>query len=517
MDDSRRNFLKSTACGLTGAAMVASLGKFSLVDAMVQQQPEVASDYKALVCIFLNGGSDCNNMVIPYDDYTVTGGGTTNGYDNVRTGSGLAILKTQLANTRITPANTGGVSYALHPNLSPEANNAGQAKGLLDIWSAGKLAVLCNVGSLVRPITRANYIANIGRPYQLFSHSDQVSQQVTSIANTAGQTGWGGRIADKTNSLNGSVALPMNISLAGTSLFATGINSRQLAIAAAPTTLANLLVLSWNGPTVANPNTSNPMSSYRTLLGFDQSATLIKSASDTTTQALTADQALNQPDPTIPTAPNTTVFPNTSLGNQLKQIAKLIKIKDATGITMKRQIFFCSIGGFDTHTNETGSDPTNPGGQAGQSGTQGGLMTQLSQAMRAFYDEMVAQGLSNNVTTFTLSDFGRTLQPSGAGAGTVGTDHAWGSHSFIMGGSVLGGSFYGSARPDGTGLPYGYPAMQLGGPDDTNSNRGQWIPTTAIDQYAATLANWYGLATADRAAVFPNLFRFATPNLGFLG
>lgn len=497
--------------------MVANLDRFSLVNAMVQQdQTDVAADYKALVCIFLSGGSDCNNMVIPYDDYTVTGGGTTNGYDNVRTGSGLAVPKSALANTKITPSNTSGVSYAFHPNLSPEFGSVpGQAKGLMDIWTAGKLAVLCNVGSLVQPITRAQYAAGIGRPYQLFSHSDQVAQQQTSVAKTVGQTGWGGRVADKTNSLNGTVALPMNISLAGTNLFSTGINSRQLAIAAAPTTLANLLVLNWSGPSIANPNTNG--SSFRTLLGFNQGSTLIKGATDTTSQALTADAALNQGEPVIPTPPNITAFPNTSLGNQLKQIAKLIKIKDAAGITMKRQIFFCSVGGYDTHTNETGSDPANPGGQGSQSGAQGQLLTQLSQAMRAFYDEMVAQGLTNNVTTFTLSDFGRTLQPSGSGPSSVGTDHAWGSHAFIMGGAVQGGQFYGSRRPDNTGLPYGYPALQLGGPDDTTSNRGQWIPTSSIDQYAATLAAWYGLAPADVSAVFPNLSKFASSNLGFLG
>jgi uncharacterized protein (DUF1501 family) len=512
MNDSRRKFLRNSACGLTGAAMIASMDRFNLVNAMTQQA-DAATDYKALVCIFLDGGSDCNNMVIPFDDYTNATGGTTNGYDNVRTGSQLAVLKSQLTNTKITPSNTGGVAYAFHPNLSPEANNVGQLRGFMDVWTAGKLAVLCNVGSLVRPITRANYIAGVGRPYQLFSHSDQVAQQQTSVSNTIGQTGWGGRIADKTNSLNGAVALPMNISLAGSSLFATGINSRQLAINAAPTTLANLLVLNWNGVAGANPNTLTPTpSSFRTLLGFDQGVALIKASTDTTAQALTADQALNQPDPVL-----TATFPNTSLGNQLKQIAKLIKIKDAAGITMKRQIFFCRLGGFDTHTNETGADPTNPAGGATQSGGQGGLLTVLSQAMRAFYDEMVAQGRSNDVTQFTLSDFGRTLQPSGSGAASVGTDHAWGSHGFIMGGSVLGGAFYGSVRPDGTGLPYGYPTLQLGGPDDTNSNRGQWIPTTAIDQYAATLANWYGLAVSDRATVFPNLSRFAVPDLGFLG
>jgi uncharacterized protein (DUF1501 family) len=485
--------------------MVASLDRFNLVNAMVQQQqPEVAADYKALVCIFLFGGSDGNNVIIPFDDYN-------GGYATVRSTSGLAVPQSALTNTRITPSNTSGVAYAFHPNLSPEANNVGQAKGFLDIWAAGKLAVLCNVGSLVQPITRAQYLAGIGRPYQLFSHSDQQTQQQTVVPTTTGQTGWAGRVADKTNGLNGVVALPMNVSLAGTSVFGTGVNSRQLAIAGAPTTLANLLVLNWSGPSGANPNTTSPTSSYRTLLGFDQSSLLVKGASDTTNQALAADTALNQPDPTL-----TATFPNTSLGNQLKQIAKLIKIKDAPGITMKRQIFFCSLGGFDTHTNETGSDPTNPGGGAAQSGGQGGLLTQLSQAMRAFYDEMVAQGLSNNVTTFTLSDFGRTLQPSGSGAGSVGTDHAWGSHAFIMGGSVVGGAFYGSLRPDNTGLPFGYPALQLGGPDDTD-NRGRWIPTTSIDQYAATLANWYGLAPSDRATVFPNLSKFATPILSFLG
>lgn len=514
MNESRRRFLKVSACGLTGAAMIASMDKFNLVNAMMQdQQPDVASDYRALVCIFLNGGTDCNNMVIPYDEYTNPTGGTTSGYDNVRTGSGLAVLKTQLANTRITPSNTSGVSYAFHPNLSPEFGSvAGQAKGLMDIWNAGKLAVLCNVGSLVRPITRAQYIANIGRPYQLFSHSDQVNQQMTSIANTTGQTGWGGRIADKTNALNGNVALPMNISLSGTSLFSTGVNSRQLAIGTG--SLAGLLVLNWNGVSGANPN--NNGSSFRTLLGFDQGTTLIKASTDTTAQALTADAALNQPDPTIPSPGNSTAFPTTSIGNQLRQVAKLIKIRDAAGITMKRQIFFCQIGGFDTHTNETGNDPTNPGGQGTQSGTQGVLLAQLSQAMRAFYDEMVAQGMSNSVTTFTLSDFGRTLQPSGSGPATVGTDHAWGCHALIMGGAVLGGAFYGSLRPDGSGRPYGYPVLQLGGPDDTNSNRGQWIPTTSIDQYAATLASWYGLAGPDIPTVFPNLSKFATSNLGFL-
>ena len=505
MNESRRKFLRTSACGLTGAAMIGSLDRLNLVHAMVQEQSQVATDYKALVCIFLFGGSDCNNMVIPYDDYNVAGG-----YGAVRGVSQLAVPQSALANTKITPSNAGGVAYALHPNLSPEANNTGTAKGFLDVWNAGKLAVLCNVGPLIQPITRAQYAAGTGHPYQLFSHSDQVAQQQTAVSKTTGQTGWGGRISDLTGGLNGGVVLPMNISVAGTSLFATGVTSRQLAIGTG--TLASVLSLGWSGPASANPFTAG--SSYRQLLGFDLDSFLIKTASDTTNQALTADAVLNQPDPTIPTPPNTTVFPNTSLGNQLKQVAKLIKIKDTLG--MKRQIFFCSLGGFDTHTNETGTNPTSPNGGPANSGTQGGLMTQLSQAMRAFHDEMQAQGRGNDVTQFTLSDFGRTLQPSGTGAGSVGSDHAWGSHSFIMGGAVLGGKFYGQLRPDNTGLPYGYPTLALGGPDDTD-NRGRWIPTTSVDQYAATLANWYGLDPADVPAVFPNLTKFSPQNLGFLG
>src|SRR6266446_8660280 len=501
MNESRRKFIRTSACGLTSAAMIASLDKFNLINAMTQdqQQPDVASDYRALVCIFLSGGTDGNNMVIPYDGYTVTGGGSTNGYDNVRTGSGLAVPKSALTNTKITPSNTSGVSYGFHPNLSPEANNAGQAKGFMDVWNAGKLAVLCNVGSLVQPITRAQYAAGIGHPYQLFSHSDQVNQQMSSIANTTGQTGWGGRIADKTNSLNGPVALPMNISLAGTNLFSTGVSSRQLAIAAAPTSLANVLNLNWNGPASADPFANG--SSFRTLLGFDQGTTLIKTSTDITSGALTADAALNLAgNPSL-----TAIFPNTSLGNQLAQIAKLLKIKSTLGFANGRQIFFCNVGGFDTHTNETGSNPTNPAGGAAASGTQGGLLTQVSQAMRAFYDEMVAQGLSNNVTQFTLSDFGRTLQPSGSGAANVGTDHAWGSHAFIMGGAVHGGTFYGT-----------YPTLALNSPNDDGGNRGRWIPTTSIEQYAATLATWYGLAPSDLLTVFPNLNKFPVQNLGLV-
>lgn len=283
----------------------------------------------------------------------------------------------------------------------------------------------------------------------------------------------------------------MNVSVAGTNLFETGVNTRQLAIGTG--TLSSVLNLNWSGPSSANPFTSG--SGFRQLLGFDTDNLLIKGESDTTNQALAADQILNQPDPAL-----TATFPTTGIGNQLRQVAKLIKIKDTLG--MKRQIFFCSLGGFDTHTNETSVTPTAPNG----SGGQGNLLTQFSQAARAFYDELNAQGNSNSVTLFTLSDFGRTFQASGSGAAAVGTDHAWGSHGFIMGGAVLGRTFYGT-----------YPTLALNSPDDDGGNRGRWIPTTSIDQYAATLAAWYGLPAGLITTVFPNLSKFAVQNLGFLG
>jgi uncharacterized protein (DUF1501 family) len=486
MKQSRRNFLRDSACGLTAAAFVSSLDRFGIVNAMVQQQPEVA-DYKALVCIFLSGGTDCNNMVVPYTQYSDVGG-----YFDVRNPSGLAIPQSALL--QINPPNQGGRVFGLHPNLSPEvANPVGVAPGLMGPWSQNKLAILCNFGSLLQPTTKAQYQSNVNgafRPYQLFSHSDQVAQQMTSISNQVGQTGWGGRVSDLTGGLNGAVPLPMNISVAGTNLFETGVTSRQLAIGTGA--LQNVLNLNWSGPASANPFTTG--SSYRQLLGFDSDAFLIKGASDTTNSALAADTTLNQPDPVL-----TATFPATGLGNQLKQIAKLIKIKDTLGF--KRQIFFASLGGFDTHTNETSANPTVPNGAGGQ----GNLLTQLSQAMRAFYDEMVAQGNSNSVTQFTISDFGRTFQPSGTGPGTVGSDHAWGSHALILGDAVLGGRFYGT-----------YPTLALNSPDDDGGNRGRWIPTTSIEQYAATLSAWYGLAPADIPKVFPNLSKFPTQNLGFL-
>ena len=164
---------------------------------------------------------------------------------------------------------------------------------------------------------------------------------------------------------------------------------------------------------------------------------------------------------------------------------------------MRRQIFFTSLGGFDTHQNQVLN--------------QANLLLQVSDAIKAFYEATVELGLEQQVTTFTLSDFGRTFQPAGSGANIVGSDHAWGNHHFVVGGAVRGGDFFGEAGPNGTV----FPVLQLGGPSDTD-NRGRWIPTASVEQYAATLATWYGVSAADLPLVFPNIGRFATMNLGFM-
>ena len=454
-------------------ALASSIDTFGVVQALT---PQSATGYKALVCIFLNGGNDGNNMLVSLDQYNGPAGSITEGYSNVRAASGLAIAQASLL--PVSPVSGG--SYGFHPNM-PEVR---------DLFNQGKLAVLCNNGPLVEPLTRTTYQNGTGKkPLQLFSHSDQVGLFQTAIANSVSQTGWGGRLADKTVGLNGVATFPSNVSIAGVNLLLTGVDSRQLAVADSNTTLANVLQLN-NGSGLSTSDNNSRMASFNELRTLDNEFKLIKAASDIRSSSLQTDAALSSVNPTL-----ATVFPNTSIGRQLKQVALLIKActDPAAGINMKRQVFFTQIGGFDTHSAEIGG--------------QGGLLTQVSQAISAFYAATVELGIQDNVVTFTMSDFGRTLQPAGTGVNTVGTDHAWGNHQLIAGGSVLGHTLYGT-----------YPTLRLGGPDDADgsSPRGRWIPTTSVEQYAATLALWYGLSSADLAAVFPLIDRFPTPNLGFM-
>jgi uncharacterized protein (DUF1501 family) len=449
-------------------AMASSLDTFGVVHALT---PQAATDYRALVCVFLNGGNDGNNMFLSLDQYTQ--------YSASRAAAQLAIPQANFL--PVSPVSGG--SYGFHPNM-PEMQS---------LFNSGRLAVLCNNGPLVEPLTRTTYQNGTGKkPLQLFSHSDQVGLYQTAIANSVSQTGWGGRLADKTLGLNAGSTFPSNVSIAGVTLYLTGVDTRQLALADANTSLANVLQLN-NAPSATTSEINSRLASFNELRTFDNNFKLIKAASDIRSSSIQTDNALSTVNPILNTPfPN----PSTSIGRQLLQVARLIKAStDPTaGINMKRQIFFVQIGGFDTHSAQLNG--------------QGTLLQQLSQAINAFFNATVELGLQDKITLFTMSDFSRTLQPSGTGAAQVGSDHAWGNHQLIVGGAVQGHTLYGA-----------YPNITPGGPDDTDggaSPRGRWIPTTSIEQYAATLATWYGLSSADLTAVFPLIGHFSSSNLGFL-
>jgi uncharacterized protein (DUF1501 family) len=474
MAPSRRDFLRTSACALGGMALASTVDSLGLIHAMT---PQAATSYKALVCIFLNGGNDGNNLLVSLDQYSSYASGR---------GVDLAIPSASLL--PVSPLSGG--SYGFHPQM-PE---------IRDLFNQNRCAVVTNVGPLVEPLTKTTYQNGTGKkPLQLFSHSDQIGLFQTGVANEVLQTGWGGRVADLIVPLNGAASFPQNISIAGVNLLLTGVNTRQLAIGDSNTALNAVLPL--NSPPgssgfTAAQNTARRLS-FDQMRGMDLGIQLVKAASDTRTSSLQTSAALASVNPVLVTA-----FPNTSLGRQLLQVARVIKAStDPTaGINMKRQIFFCQLGGFDTHSGQKVINNGQPGGQDG-------LLLQVSQAMKAFYDATVELGLQNDVTSFTLSDFSRTLQPAGTGA-QAGSDHAWGNNHLVVGGSVLGRTIYGT-----------YPTLQLGGPNDTDSGtspRGRWIPTTSVEQFAATLANWYGLSSTDVAGVFPLIGRFASPNLGFM-
>jgi uncharacterized protein (DUF1501 family) len=450
-------------------ALSESLARLGLISNVANAAP---ADYRALVCIFLFGGNDANNMVIP-----VYGSGY-NAYAAARGGS-LAIAQGALAGTTITP-NSLGLAYGLHPAMT----------GLAGLFTSGKLAVVPNVGPLNDITNKAQYNGNAAfQPYQLFSHSDQQSTWMSRRADVKTNLGWGGLVADDQVSLNGGSAFPPVTSLAGNNQFNLGLTTKPLGAAPAPTALNQILVL--NGFTNSAVDVARK-SAFNSLRSFDTGIPLVNATSGVTQSALDIGAALAV-DPVVG------AFPNTNIGNQLKQVAKIIKLNQtAAQLGLNRQIFFCSMGGFDTHQDELAAH-TN-------------LYGQLSTAMSAFYTETLAQGLAGRVTTFTESDFGRTLAPSGTGA-SVGSDHAWGSHQLVMGGAVIGKDFYGVVGPNGSVFPDH--TLGAANPLDTDG-RGRFIPTCAVDQYAATLAQWFGVSLANANAIFPNLTKFTTPNLGFM-
>ena len=447
---SRRDFLKRTCCTAAAGFAAASFNRFGLVNALAQS----AQDYKALVCVFLFGGNDSNNMVVPLSSSGYSS------YQQIR--SVLALPQGSLL--PIAPPSAG--SFGFHPKF-PEMQS---------LFNQKHLAVLTNVGTLVRPTTRAQFQQRqVNLPQNLFSHEDQQAQMQTAALDGNGQTGWAGRTADKIQSIYGGT-FPVIISLAGTNIFCEGLTARSIESSGDPTKL-----LSGFG---SSAESQGRMSALQSLLTFDTGVSLIQQASSITGNALQDSNALATALAAAPAL--ATVFPaNNSLANQLKQVAQIISARSALGL--QRQIFFVSIGGFDTHSDQLNA--------------HNNLYTQLSQAMNAFYQATMEIGAASQVTSFTLSDFSRTYAPDS----TSGTDHAWGGHHLIMGGAVKGGDFYGT-----------FPTLALAGPDDA-TNEGRWIPTTSLDQYAGTLANWFGVATADLPTIFPNLPNFSAPVLNFVG
>jgi uncharacterized protein (DUF1501 family) len=375
------------------------------------------------------------------------------------------------------PPALGGRAFGLHPSL-PE---------LAALYNVNKLAVVSNVGPLVVPVTQAN-IDSKPTPYSLFSHSDQIDCWQTGRADQRIATGWGGRTTDVTLNCNGGSGFPTVTTIAGASTFCIGTGQSPLAIDTGA--LDQVLVLNGFNGSPQDIARKNSMDYARTI---DRTATLIAAASDTTQQAVDISAALSI-DPTL-----ATVFPGTDLGSQLQQVAKVMKLNMTSAeLSLNRQIFYVETGGYDTHQD--------------QAQDQSDRLLELSQAMYAFYLATVELGIADRVVTFTLSDFGRTLEPSGDN-GSVGTDHGWGSHQFVMGDAVAGGNFYG--MPGGNGQIF--PDLVVGGVDDVSSDdRGRWIPTTSVEQYAGTLARWFGVSALDLPVVFPNTANFSPGTLGFL-
>lgn len=488
MKQNRRDFLKCSGYALSAAALAGHMGHFGLVNAYAQRNirrtVSVPNDYRALVCIFLAGGNDGDNMVVPlHSDANLSG---YPAYSAARYAKGLAIPQNTLL--PISVPRVGNLSYGLHPSLGP--TQGGMNNGIHDLWGSGKLAIVANVGTLVSPMTRSQYIGNLVRkPYQLFSHSDQTNQFQGGRSDMTPLTGWGGRISDlRTATDNPNGLIPMITSLNGSQLFISGQATIPLAIDPAWTSLSDVLKPQgfWGN------NASYKWTAFNQLRSDTLGSEVISAAGHIMNQAVIASNALQSYQEV------TTTFPETHIGMQLKQIARLVKKRGDLG--MNRQIFFAQIGGFDTHNNQLTMQATQ--------------LKELAQAMRAFYDEMTALGISDKVTQFTLSDFGRTLDPAGSG-GNVGTDHAWGSYSLVLGGGVMGADVYGNPASNGTP----FPTLALNGPDDADNwtgSRGRWIPTSSIEQFGATLARWFGVPEANLESVFPNISNFAQTNLGFM-
>jgi uncharacterized protein (DUF1501 family) len=445
MRANRRSFIRYASLAAAGNAL--GLRPFGALNALAQSSP----GYKALVCVFLFGGNDANNTLIPFD---------TTGYANYASIRGdLALAQSTLL--PLTPA----PNFALNPNL-PDIQT---------LFNNKNAAFVANVGTLVQPLTRAEYMAGQTAPTNLFSHPDQQLEWQNAAQSAATPTGWAGRMADSlAGSYNQGASIPMITSVAGDTLFCNGNATSPVSISPGNIGAASC---SEGAECTARQETA------QALLTLDSGLSLVQADDSITVNAYAYAKTLADAVQSI--TPLQTVFPaNNSFAAQLQQIAQIIQVRAALGV--QRQIFFASLGNFDTHADQLTLQST--------------LLAQLSPALAAFYDATVELNVAADVTTFTMSDFSRTFQPNS----NHGSDHAWGSHHIVMGGAVSGGQIYGI-----------YPTLALAGPDDSGSN-GRWVPSTASCQYAATLAEWFGVPSASLPTVFPTIDNFSTSNLGFV-
>jgi uncharacterized protein (DUF1501 family) len=481
---SRRAFLRrSMQLALAGTALPTALNLAAIGEAAAFNSP---GDYKALVCVFLNGGNDYANTVLAYDDPTYNAYSTIRGGGAGQTAGGIALARAALTPTVLNPttALANGRQYALHPSMT----------GLAGLFNTGQAAVQLNVGPLVVPLTKAQYQGSnralYPLPPKLFSHNDQ--QSVWQSSSPEGSTiGWGGNVGDLAMASN-SNSLFTCISVTGNAVFLAG----DSALAYQVSTDGAVKIRSTSDTWTYNSNLVKD--AMLTLTRQPRSNLLENEYTTVTKRAIASEGAVSNGIGSGPAAALGAEFAQINaladnpLAEQLKMVARLIAARTSLGA--KRQVFFVSMGGFDLHDNLLGKHSTN--------------MQRVSDALTAFHKTTVNLGVDQSVTAFTASDFGRTLTSNGDGS-----DHGWGNHHFIVGGAVKGKAFYGKAPAMGAGDTAG-PA------DQDHVGQGRLLPTTSVDQYAATLARWFGVQDAELAGVLPNIGRFASAdypsNLGFM-
>ena len=456
MNASRRAFLqRASALSLAGTAAPWAINLAAMAEAAAAGAP---ADYKALVCVFLYGGNDYGNTLVPYDTANF------NAYQGMR--PQIAYTQAQLASTVLAPsvALGGGRQYALAPELAP----------LLPLFAANRMGVMLNVGTLIQPTTKLQYTnASVPLPPKLFSHNDQQSVWQSSAPEGAA-SGWGGRMGDLFMAGNGNATFTC-VNVSGNAVFLSGNSAVQYQVSTAGPVAFSGIAAPLFGSSACSAALQSLVTAPRSHLFENEYSRVAKRSIDAGSVLTTALAAA---------PPLATVFPTgNSLADQLKLVARMISTASAT--STKRQVFFVSIGGFDTHDGLAAVHP--------------GLLTTVSTAMSAFYQSTVELGVASQVTTFTASDFGRTLTADD------GSDHGWGSMHFMLGGAVNGGRFYGAA-----------PVVANGGPDDVG--QGRLLPSTAVDQYAATLGKWFGISDTDLLTVLPNLgnWNAGQRNLGFV-